>query len=168
MRQSLFRFCARAAAAGAFAAACLALATVSCSGHDPDAAIRALNDHSKHIALNMDCATCHVGARDGYQANLPPIGFCALCHRADKDYPPTPEGLKGFIRSGKEVPWPRRNRLAGHVFFSHVAHVRFGGFDCVECHESKERPVVRKPNMWSCIDCHLQHNASVDCLTCHR
>ncbi len=145
------------------------------SGKDDIQRLRALNNHAKHVALKMDCAACHTGARDEVYARLPSIRMCGNCHHPGQSGPPTPEALAKYIEAGQEIPWIRVNRLPGHVYFSHVAHVKYGAVECGQCHGDMadtahpvERPLVRPPDMFACIDCHRQRNASVDCLTCHK
>jgi len=139
------------------------------------ARLRALNNHAKHVALNMDCAACHPGARDTAYAGLPSIKTCANCHRSDREFPKTPPELAKYIDAGKEVPWIRMNRVPGHVYFSHEAHVKYGQIDCGKCHGDMkdpdhpvERPLVQPPSMLACIACHRERQASIDCLTCHK
>ncbi|MFV1965442.1 MAG: cytochrome c3 family protein [Pirellulaceae bacterium] len=149
---------------------------VGCDDEDRELErLRALNNHAKHVALNMDCMGCHTGARDEDYAGLPSVGQCARCHKLDRDFPPTPPELAEYIKSGTEIPWVRVNRVPGHVYFSHVAHVKFGQIECGECHGDMrdpvhpvERPLVRPADMFACIECHRQRQASVDCLTCHK
>ena len=137
--------------------------------------LRALNNHAKHVALNMECTGCHSGARERVYATLPSIKKCALCHKLDRDYPPTPTELAKHIETGEEIPWIRVNRIPGHVYFSHVAHVKYGEISCGKCHgdmkdsvHPAERPLVQPPNMSACIDCHQRRQVSTDCLTCHK
>lgn len=156
-----------------------ALCVLALAGCDEDAKemarLRALNNHSKHVGLNMDCAACHIGARDSAYAGLPSVDTCAKCHRSDREFPPTPPELMEYIDSGTEIPWVRVNRLPGHVYFSHETHVKYGHFDCGECHGDMkdpvnpvERPLVQTPKMAVCIECHRQQHASTDCLACHK
>jgi len=137
--------------------------------------LRSLNNHRKHVDLNMECTGCHTGARDENHAHLPSINACAQCHRTDRPSPKTSEELAGYIKRREEIPWVRVNRLPGHVYFSHLVHVKLGEIECGECHGDMKnpdhpvtRPLVRAPDMYACIDCHKRHGASVDCLTCHR
>ncbi len=137
--------------------------------------LRSLNNHRKHVDLKMDCSGCHYGARDEDRAHLPSISACAQCHRVDRAYPPTSDELASHIKSQTEIPFIRVNRLPGHVYFSHVAHVELGKIECGECHGDMNdathpatRPLVRTPDMYACMDCHRRRNVSVDCLTCHR
>lgn len=134
-----------------------------------------LHNHAKHVALGMECTSCHTGAREGVYAGIPSIRKCALCHTADRSDPPTPTQLAKYIEKEEEIPWDRINRLPGHVYFSHAAHVKYAEMDCGECHGAMddpvnpvERPLVRFPDMQVCIDCHSQKQVSSDCLMCHK
>ena len=95
--------------------------------------LRLLNNHRKHVDVNMGCSGYHFGSRDEHQAHLPSIHACAQCHQTDRSVPPTEPELAKHIQSATEIPWIRLNRLPGHVFFSHVAHVRLGKIECGEC-----------------------------------
>jgi hypothetical protein len=68
---------------------------------------------------------------------------------------------------------PRRRRR-DHVFYTHRRHVGIGELECVNCHgeiadteRPPERPLVRI-DMDLCMDCHREHEETVDCNACHR
>lgn len=120
--------------------------------------------HKTHVCkLGMDCAACHTGAFISPQAGLPPASSCMNCHRhvlsdspliepirraADPDYPEY---------TGMPIPWVAVNRLAGHAYFSHVAHVT-RGVGCTECHDDIARMdrvgTSRNRGMKWCTECH--------------
>ncbi len=120
--------------------------------------------HNTHVCkLGMDCATCHTGAFISPRAGLPPASACMNCHKhvladspliepirraADPDYPDY---------TGMPIPWIAVNRLAGHAYFSHVAHVT-RGVGCTECHDDISRMdrvgIAQNRGMKWCTDCH--------------
>jgi hypothetical protein len=66
------------------------------------------------------------------------------------------------------------NTLVDDVHFSHIAHVRFAGLACTDCHpqdmhgQSKPPDQVSVFSMSGCIRCHEQRQANNDCLACHK
>ncbi|MBI4564378.1 MAG: cytochrome c3 family protein [Planctomycetes bacterium] len=133
--------------------------------------------HAKHVALKMECVSCHTGARDQTHAGIPWIHSCTPCHRLDRPFPKTPPELLEYINAVKEIPWLQVHRAPRHVYFSHRRHVAVAGIDCAECHgdvQSMDRPFSRpmfpagQAGMDRCIDCHRKERVTTDCLACHR
>lgn len=133
--------------------------------------------HDKHVDLNVQCLSCHVGAMESPQAGIPSAEICALCHRTDRDFPATPSELAAFIDEGREIPWKQIHKLPRHVYFSHRRHVALGKIECSTCHgdlESAVEPVTRAQfpagldGMMQCVDCHRREGVGTDCLGCHR
>lgn len=84
---------------------------------------------------DMECADCHPFRDDGTFASLPTLEQCAECHEepigeseAEKAF------VDEYVTPGKEVFWYVYSRQPMNAFFSHVAHVKTGGFTCEECH----------------------------------
>lgn len=133
--------------------------------------------HEKHMALDMECASCHTGALREAGAGIPSAHTCALCHRTDRAYPPTPPELADYLLTGKSIPWVQVHRVPRHVYFSHRRHVVLAGLACEECHgeiRSAAQPVTRpyfpmgQAGMDRCVDCHRREKVTTDCLSCHR
>lgn len=74
-------------------------------------------------------------------------------------------------KSTKPIEWVAVHRLPDFVTFDHRSHIA-SKVSCAECHgpvESMER--VRQHStllMGSCIECHRQKKATLDCGACHR
>lgn len=128
--------------------------------------------HKTHIAKGLQCVLCHAGVNDGPDARIPSVKFCMTCHRVIAVNKPEIKKLTAYFNKGEDVPW---NRVYGfvpeaHVFFNHGPHIR-AGVQCSQCHGdlSKQTVAVRSVNltMGYCVECHQQHGAPVDCVTCH-
>jgi menaquinone reductase, multiheme cytochrome c subunit len=133
-------------------------------------------DHEAHIkAEDMECIDCHKFVNKGPYATLPRIKDCADCHSEPQGKSPEEPKVREYTENEKEIPWVTVNRLAGHVYFSHRAHVEFGEMECMECHKdmSKETKAVVKPDighltMSKCIACHKERQVETDCTSCHK
>ena len=118
------------------------------------------------------CVACHAGTWTGSGPAAPRREVCRGCHAEG-----APPGGPKLERVRYELPQPpkgaRISTLPPNVYFSHRAHVRFGGIACTSCHQSvnpaaESSPVVRRMPMIECLSCHRDNGASTDCLTCHR
>jgi hypothetical protein len=132
--------------------------------------------HQLHVKAEIECSTCHEKVADTPYATLPPLRVCAKCHKelqgkdAAREQP-----ILDAVKQKHELKWQQVNRLPGHVYFSHRAHVGFAEMECPVCHgdvKSKDHPFTT-PNieglsMHACISCHQQKGASTDCLACHK
>lgn len=120
--------------------------------------------HNTHVCkLGMDCVACHVGAFISPKAGLPPASACMNCHQHVLADSPLIEpirraadpGFPGY--TGMPVPWVMVNRLPGHAYFSHVAHVT-RGVGCTDCHDDISRMdqvgASQNRGMKWCTDCH--------------
>ena len=119
------------------------------------------------------CVGCHRGAWTGAAATLPRIEVCATCHRENQSAgaeagDSTPRDLSRLEYTGGM----RLSMLPGNVYFSHVAHVRFGQWGCATCHTNLNDPTgpptLPAASMIGCLRCHVENGASTDCLTCHK
>lgn len=132
-------------------------------------------NHKVHIAEDMQCTTCHSRVEKGPHATIPLTKGCLLCHSEAQGTHPDEPKVREYAERKEEIPWVRVNRLPGHVFFSHRAHVKFGGLDCKVCHgdmTQREAPVTRPQighlDMAACMGCHEDLGISNDCLRCHK
>lgn len=120
--------------------------------------------HKLHAGeLNMDCTACHSAAMRSPRAGIPDTKSCMGCHQhilpnsplitplrqaADPLYP-------GY--TGEPIRWVIVNRLSGHAYFNHMAHVN-RGVGCTDCHgdvSGMERiKAPRDARMRWCMDCH--------------
>jgi hypothetical protein len=143
----------------------------------PRAAVQPIAfNHKIHVTdEGMECSDCHRHAMDGAHATLPGVKGCLLCHgEAIGTHPDEPK-IRAYAEQNAEVPWVQVNRLPGHVYFSHAAHVTYGEMDCAVCHgnmRDRSEPVtvsqIGHLDMKTCMTCHQQKGASVDCLRCHK
>jgi hypothetical protein len=131
--------------------------------------------HSLHHEQDTTCLDCHLQAETGVYATLPSVKTCMLCHEEPQGDSPEEPKIREYAESGEPIPWVQVNRVEGHVYFSHAAHVSLGKMDCKECHgdmETLEVPVDRSQilglTMDACMQCHEQREASNDCLICHK
>jgi menaquinone reductase, multiheme cytochrome c subunit len=92
--------------------------------------------HAVHNELvDNGCESCHYFRADGSYAGVPRLAQCIECHQeANSDDPNEIRFVEEFVKKGREVPWFVYARQPACVFFSHAAHVKMGGMDCVTCH----------------------------------
>lgn len=128
--------------------------------------------HKVHLANGLQCVNCHTGVDQGPDARIPSVNFCMNCHRVIATDKPEIKKVAAYFARGEDIPWERVYGFepSAHVKFNHAPHIR-AGIDCKECHGDMTTQTVaeRKVNftMGLCIQCHKQHKASIDCVTCH-
>jgi hypothetical protein len=128
--------------------------------------------HKVHLANGLQCVDCHVGVDQGPDARIPSVNFCMTCHRVIATDKPEIKKVTAYFNRGEDIPWQRVYGFepSAHVKFNHAPHIR-AGVDCKVCHGDMTTQTVaeRKVDhtMGFCIQCHKQHNASIDCVTCH-
>jgi len=132
-------------------------------------------NHKRHLEEGMNCADCHKGAQEGPHATLPSLKACLLCHSEPKGNHPDEPKIREYAAKSEAIPWVQVNRLPGHVYFSHTAHVTYAKMDCRECHgEMKDRTEpattsqISELDMDRCMECHTEKGVSLDCLRCHK
>jgi c(7)-type cytochrome triheme protein len=127
--------------------------------------------HKKHVALGLECRTCHVNPDPGKLMTFPPTRVCMGCHQAVAADRPPIQKLAGFAASGKPVPWVRVYRLPDYVFWKHTTHLE-AGVTCADCHGPvAERDVITQETnvvtMAGCLACHNKRQVFTDCGDCH-
>ena len=129
--------------------------------------------HQLHAGVNqIPCQYCHVGAGEGPNATVPSVNVCMNCHSQVATQRPEVQKIHNAWKSGEPVEWVKVHDMPDHVRFIHQPHIDFG-LDCTECHGNVDKmdvvETVNEFNMGWCINCHRQpeHNAPVDCVTCH-
>jgi menaquinone reductase, multiheme cytochrome c subunit len=133
-------------------------------------------DHKVHIeAEDMDCLDCHKFAAKSPNATLPLLKDCKDCHSEAQGKHPDEPKVREYLEANKEIPWERVNRMPGHVYFSHRAHVGFAEMKCWDCHtdfRQATKPLVKSDvehlTMAKCMECHKQKNADNQCSACHK
>lgn len=144
--------------------------------------------HKTHVAMGLQCTSCHQRAEKEAVAGRPPTELCVTCHSGEQ-LKPELKKLQAFGENGEQVPWRRVWRLPRDVFFSHRIHVA-AAVKCQTCHgpmETLDRPPprpLRELSMDNCIACHerwegpeteatkpvkmVKRPVSTDCNACHR
>ncbi len=93
-------------------------------------------NHALHNELvDEGCESCHFFRDDGTYSGVPKLAQCIDCHEeVQGDSEAEEYFVAEYVQKGREVPWLIYARQPPCVFFSHVAHVKKGGMDCVTCH----------------------------------
>ena len=127
--------------------------------------------HKTHLALGLECVSCHSNADPGESMGYPPESLCMTCHQAIKSDSPHIQKLAAAAQEGKPLPWVRVYRLKEYVYFSHRVHTQ-AGTTCETCHGPvRERDVISQEvrhDMRSCMACHAAQKAREDCKACHE
>jgi hypothetical protein len=127
--------------------------------------------HKQHSALGLKCQECHVNADADEHMGFPATSKCMACHVLIAKDKSDIKKLAEYAKSKEPIPWKRVYRLPDYVWFSHGTHLTAGA-KCETCHGAvAEQAVLTKPIgrfMQGCMNCHQQHNASVECQTCHE
>jgi Cytochrome c7 and related cytochrome c/Class III cytochrome C family len=126
--------------------------------------------HKQHIALGLKCEFCHIEPGVGEMMTFPATEKCMSCHQSiDKDKPAI-QKLAAYAKSNEPIPWVRVYKIPEWVDFSHKVHLQAGA-KCQNCHgQVAERDVLFKEvdlSMGTCMECHRENNASVQCDYCH-
>jgi menaquinone reductase, multiheme cytochrome c subunit len=93
-------------------------------------------NHQLHNELVDDgCQSCHFLREDGSYAGVPKLEQCIDCHEETQgEDPEEAKFVEQYVEMEKEVPWLIYSRQPDCVFFSHAAHLKAPGIDCVTCH----------------------------------
>ena len=117
-------------------------------------------NHRLHVEdEGMDCESCHFFRDDGTYAGVPKLEQCTDCHEEimgsaeDENGNPTNEAIfvEEYVVKEREVPWLIYSKQPDCVFFSHVAHVKKAGMDCVTCHGPIGESETLKPYKYNRI-----------------
>ncbi|MEZ5363672.1 MAG: cytochrome c3 family protein [Bryobacterales bacterium] len=60
--------------------------------------------HKTHLALGLECSSCHTNADPGEFMGLPAESFCMSCHQAVKTDSPYIQKLAEAARAGEPIP----------------------------------------------------------------
>ena len=127
--------------------------------------------HRKHLGFGLKCAQCHKNADPGESMGLPSTAVCMGCHQtiaADRE---PIRALTRYHAEKRPIPWVRVYQIPSYVFFSHREHLKAGA-TCENCHgKVAERAVLFREkdlSMGACMECHRQHQVSIDCQFCHE
>ena len=120
--------------------------------------------HKLHAGdLKMSCTACHSAAQRSPRAGIPDTKSCLGCHQHILPDSPLIAPLRAAADpqfpgyTGEPVRWVMVNRLSGHAYFNHMAHLN-RGIGCTSCHgdvAGMERiSAPRDARMQWCLDCH--------------
>ncbi|MFN2431436.1 MAG: cytochrome c3 family protein [Gemmatimonadota bacterium] len=127
--------------------------------------------HDVHAGTyKIPCQYCHSSVSKSQFAGIPAVGTCMGCHRITARDKPRIQQLATYWQEEKSIPWTRVHDLPDFVQFTHQPHIR-AEVACADCHgEVQTMEAVKQVEpltMGWCLDCHLEREASTDCLTCH-
>jgi len=129
--------------------------------------------HNVHVAKKIACTEyCHESVVTGPVAGLPSVRTCMICHDAIATDRPRIQQITAMRAKGIDLAWQRvyGYPAPSHVKFNHAPHIR-AKVECATCHGNiGEQTVARHNvdlNMGTCVTCHIEKKASIDCLTCH-
>jgi predicted CXXCH cytochrome family protein len=114
--------------------------------------------HKTHAPLKQPCTQCHSVSGKGTAAGFPRLAQCKVCH---------PQ----FTEAETRFPTQRVYRLPDFVFFSHRTHLAAKA-ECTRCHGNVAATdivtLAMPPTMKTCVDCHKETKAPVECFLCHE
>ena len=129
--------------------------------------------HRVHAGVKeINCRFCHPNVEISANPGLPAVEKCFFCHKYIIPGHPEIKTEERYLQTDTPVPWVRIFWVPDFVFFNHIPHVKWAGFECSECHgDVKAVDRLQKVDfkMGFCIGCHRKKGAQLDCwLACHR
>ena len=129
-------------------------------------------NHKLHVSdLKQPCKMCHANPDPGEMAGMPGIAKCLECHSAIAAKTQAERKLLAFGKQNREVDWVRVYQIPTFVRFDHRQHAE-GGVKCETCHGPiAQRTALyqeRDVSMGTCVSCHRETRASLDCGSCHE
>ncbi len=126
--------------------------------------------HKQHLALGLECQSCHTNPDPGKLMTFPATARCAECHKT-ADNKPGLEKLATYTKSDQPISWVRVYKLLPGVNWSHRKHLD-AGVSCITCHGpvaqlERMSELTSVTSMSVCIDCHDRNHAQTTCNTCH-
>jgi hypothetical protein len=127
--------------------------------------------HKTHLALGLQCQTCHANPDPGNQMTFPAASTCMTCHANVAKDKPAIVKLAGFSQLLQSIPWARVYEITPGVTWTHRKHLQAGA-QCAACHGDVSQldamsQVTSVTAMGSCISCHQARKAPTTCVTCH-
>jgi hypothetical protein len=129
--------------------------------------------HDIHVGKEIACTEyCHETVTMGPRAGLPSVNTCMICHTAIATERPRIQAITKMQAEGRDLAWQRVFDYPEevHVRFNHAPHIR-ANVGCETCHGNIGQQTVARRNveltMGTCVNCHNERKAPVDCLTCH-
>ena len=148
-------------------------ARVSLAQTPPPAPVQPLPySHKTHLALGLECRTCHVNPDAGKLMTYPDAAICMGCHQAIAKQRPAIRKLAEYAASKTPIPWVRVYRVQDYVYWRHGTHLE-AEVPCADCHGPvAERDAIALETtvttMLGCVTCHDQRQAFTDCSACHE
>ena len=126
--------------------------------------------HKQHLALGLECQSCHTNPDPGKLMTFPATSRCGECHKTN-DSTPALQKLAQFTKTDQPIPWVRVYKLLPGVTWSHRRHLD-AGVSCITCHGpvaqlERMSELTSVTAMSVCIDCHDRNHAQTTCNTCH-
>jgi Cytochrome c7 and related cytochrome c len=129
--------------------------------------------HNVHVENGVACTEyCHESVTMGPRAGLPSVRTCMICHAAIATDRPLIQQITKMQEQGFDLAWQRVFGYPdeAHVRFNHAPHIR-AKVECATCHGNIAEQTVAERNveltMGTCVSCHTERNAPIDCVTCH-
>jgi hypothetical protein len=127
--------------------------------------------HKTHLAIGLECSTCHTNPEPGNLMTFPATSTCMSCHETVATKKPSIQKLASYAKSGEAIPWVRVYAVTPGVNWTHRKHLA-AGIKCDTCHgQVAEMAAMSQAtsvtSMGVCINCHKLHNAPTVCETCH-
>ena len=128
--------------------------------------------HKQHLALGLDCKTCHTNPAAGKLMTFPDTARCMQCHATIAKDKPSIQKLRTYAKSKQAVPWVRVYTVLPGVAWSHGPHLE-AGWNCETCHGQvrgmeQMSEVTSVTTMYVCLNCHEVNHAKTACDTCHK
>ena len=143
-------------------------------------------NHELQVGEVGDCESCHALREDGSFNGIPKLAKCQECHTEEPLGESKDEAVfaEMYVAKEKEVPWYVYSRQPDCVFFSHAAHAKVEGMDCVTCHGPIGTSTTLKPyeenritgysrdiwghNIWGIKKYSYDRMKMDDCAECHK
>ncbi len=127
--------------------------------------------HQTHLAIGIECTTCHTNPEPGNLMTFPATSTCMSCHTTVATKKPSIQKLASFAKSGQSIPWVRVYTLTTGVTWPHRKPLE-AGIKCETCHGqvadmAAMSQATSVTSMGVCINCHKLHSAPTVCQTCH-
>ncbi len=154
----------------AFCALSAVIYAQEAEGHGPKQPIEF--NHKLHVSqLKQPCGMCHAPVEGGEMVDMPEVSKCMGCHSAIAPKSQAEQKLTAFAKQNRDVDWVRIYQIPTFVRFNHHQHAH-AGVKCESCHG----PVATRVALWqehdmsmgSCMNCHREMRASLDCGSCHE
>ncbi len=120
--------------------------------------------------LKQPCKTCHADTDPGELVDMPDTGKCLSCHSGIAPHTKAEAKLAAFGKQNRTIDWVRVYQIPTFVRFDHRQHTA-AQVACSTCHGQVElRKTLaqeRDLSMGTCVACHRQMGASLNCASCH-